>query len=209
FRPAHRFVASANCHPGPLVVNYPWDTNNDGIANFAYTPDDALFREMSLTYSRQNTPMYNGVGGFSQGITNGDNWYEVAGGMQDWSYLYTGDNEVTIELNNTKYPSASTLPTLWNNNRESMLEYLESANWGVRGIVTGAGGAPLAAKITLISPAPSPAPDSSHPATHSVFTDPDVGDYHRMLLPGTYTLKFEAAGYQTQTISNIVVGGKT
>src|SRR5947207_119644 len=82
FRKAHDFVASANFHTGSLVVNYPWDTNNDGVANFAYTPDDALFREMSLTYSRQNTPMYNGGGGFSQGITNGDHWYEVAGGMQ-------------------------------------------------------------------------------------------------------------------------------
>jgi len=90
-----------------------------------------------------------------------------------------------------------------------MLQYLESANWGVRGIVTGAGGAPLAAKITLVAPPPSPTPDGAHPATHAVFSDPDLGDYHRMLLPGTYSLKFEAAGYQTQTVSSIVIGSKT
>ena len=42
-----------------------------------------------------------------------------------------------------------------------------------------------------------------------MFTDPDIGDYHRQLLPGTYTLKFEAAGFQTQTISGVQVTGNT
>jgi hypothetical protein len=211
FRRAHHFVASANFHTGSLVVNYPWDTNADGSADFAYTPDDALFRATSLVYSTQNTPMYNNNSfPFVHGTTNGDNWYEVSGGMQDWSYLYTGDNEVTIELNTTKYPAASTLPTLWGQNRESMLQYMEAANWGVRGLVTNINnGTPIAAKITLTSPTPSPTPDSSHPATHAVFSDPALGDFHRQLLPGTYSLKFEAAGYQTQTISNIVVSTKT
>jgi carboxypeptidase T len=30
-----------------------------------------------------------------------------------------------------------------------------------------------------------------------VMTDPVVGDYHRMLLPGTYQLRFASLGYQT------------
>src|SRR5206468_1559985 len=95
-------------------------------------------------------------------------------------------------------------------NRDSMLNYMEGANWGVRGLVTNANtGAPLNAKITLIGPPPNPTPDPHHPNTQSVFTDPAVGDYHRMLLPGTYTLKFEAAGYVTQTISNVVVTSRT
>jgi carboxypeptidase D len=211
FRVQHRFVDSANMHTGSLVVNYPWDGNGDGIANYSATPDDAMMRQLSLAYSQTNSPMYNGGGGFTQGITNGDEWYEVYGGMQDWSYLYTGDNETTIELNNiTKYPNQSVLPTRWNENRDSMLNYMEGANWGVRGLVTDANtGAPLNARITLIAPPPNPTPDSHHPNTHSVYTDPAVGDYHRMLLAGTYTLKFEAAGYQTQTISNVTVASLT
>jgi hypothetical protein len=63
--------------------------------------------------------------------------------------------------------------------------------------------------VTVIAPAPSPTPDPNHPATHSVFSDPDLGDYHRQLEPGTYTLKFEAPGYTTQTIAGVVVSSKT
>ena len=161
---------------------------------------------MALTYSRQNTPMYNSTS-FSQGVTNGDHWYEVYGGMQDWSYLYTGCNEITIELSTTKTPAAANLPTLWNNNRESMLQYMETAStWGVRGIVTdGSTGLPLSAKITLNNYTPSPTPDPNHPASHAVFSDPSVGDYYRMLLPGTYSLTIAAPGYQSATVSNIVV----
>ena len=34
---------------------------------------------------------------FNDGITNGASWYIVDGGMQDWSYAYTSDMEITIE----------------------------------------------------------------------------------------------------------------
>ncbi len=210
FRRSHHFVAAANFHGGDLVVNYPWDTNNNGIANYAATPEDAMFREFSLTYSRQNSPMFTQSASlFPQGITNGDDWYEVNGGMQDWAYIYTGSNDVTIELGYTKYPSATTLPTQWTNNRESMLQFIEAANWGVRGFITDATtGAPLAAKITVLGLTQTPAPDAAHPSTHTTFSDPALGDYHRMLLPGTYQLKFEAAGYTPQTLS-VTIGAKT
>lgn len=125
FSLAHSFSLSANFHTGALVANYPYDTNGNGIPDYAATPDDALFRELALTYSRPNTPMYNSTA-FSQGITNGDEWYEVYGGLQDWSYRYTSDNDITVELSDIKKPAASTLPTLWNNNKESMLDYAEA-----------------------------------------------------------------------------------
>ena len=97
--------------------------------------------------------------GFDQGTTNGDDWYPISGGEQDWAYIYTGANEVTIELSFTKFPAASTLPTIWNNNRESMLSYAETVHWGVRGLITSSvSGLPLSAKINVIGPAPSPTP---------------------------------------------------
>ncbi len=42
---------------------------------------------------------------------------------------------------------------------------------------------------------------------HDIFTDPDVGDYHRMLLPGSYQIRFEADGFETQTHSVVVNSG--
>jgi carboxypeptidase D len=211
FRRSHNFVASATFHGGDLVVNYEWDSNGNAGADYATSPDDALLRDLALVYSTQNGPMFaNNAAPFDRGTTNGDNWYPISGGEQDWSYIYTGSTEFTIELGFTKYPAATQLPTLWSQNRESMLQFLEAANWGLRGTITSAAtGQPLFAKVTVISPSPSPTPDANHPSTHPVFSDADLGDYHRQLEPGTYTLKFEAAGYQPKTISGVVVGAKT
>jgi hypothetical protein len=87
-----------------------------------------------------------------------------------------------------------------------MLRLVETVQWGVSGLVTGAlNGLPLNAKVTVAGPAPAAVPDSHHPSTHAVFTDPDVGDYHRMLTPGTYTIEFQSPGYVTQTISSVTV----
>ena len=42
---------------------------------------------------------------FPGGIVNGYDWYEVNGGMQDWSYYWHNDLQVTIELSNMKWHS--------------------------------------------------------------------------------------------------------
>jgi hypothetical protein len=36
-------------------------------------------------------------------------------------------------------------------------------------------------------------------------TDPDIGDFHRLLLPGLYDLRIEAAGYHSLEIPGIAV----
>jgi hypothetical protein len=185
-------VLSANLHTGALVVNYPYDSNESGRNVYTPSPDDELFIYQSETYSWYNQPMWNGS--FPHGITNGADWYVIYGGMQDWNYVWLGDNEVTIELSNNKWPNYSRLPELWGDNRISMMAYMNLCQEGVRGIVTDAtNGFPLAATVEVVD------------VDHEVYTDPDVGDYHRMLLPGTYSLRFSASGYQTQVMDNVVV----
>ena len=36
-------------------------------------------------------------------------------------------------------------------------------------------------------------------------TDPDVGDFHRMLLPGTYDLRISAPGFEAEEIGGVPV----
>jgi len=190
---ASSFMLSANLHAGALVVNYPFDNNAQGASVYTPTPDDDLFIWISEEYSRHNLPMWNSPE-FYHGITNGAAWYAISGGMQDWNYHYMGSNEVTLELSNTKIPPASQLPTYWSQNRDSMLAYMATCLIGVRGIVSdAASGVPLAATITVLG------------RDHEVYTDPDVGDYHRMLLPGTYDLLFDADGYEPVTILDVPV----
>ena len=45
--------------------------------------------------------------------------------MEDYNYLHSNCFEITIELSCCKYPSPDHLITEWNNNKESLLSYLE------------------------------------------------------------------------------------
>lgn len=191
---AHHFVLSANFHTGDLVVNYPYDNDNRGSV-FSPTPDEALLEAISRTYSSNNVPMWNSPY-FTDGIVNGAAWYAISGGMQDWDYRYAGCFDTTIEISYDQWPGppSSQIPTYWSQNEESMLAYLEWALKGVRGVIRDARtGQPVAASVRV----------EGYP--HEVFSDPAVGDYHRILLPGTYTLWFEAPGYVPQRIPNVCV----
>jgi len=183
----HHFVISENGHSGALVVNYPWD--------YTYTlaPDNNAIIKMSLEYSTYNLPMYNGS--FPQGITNGAQWYVVKGSLQDWSYHETGAIDVTIEYSNSFQPPASALDSLWTiDNKQSFIHFIKSARYGVNGIVTGSDtGLPLNAEITVAG------------ITKRVFTDPDFGDYYKLLDTGTYDISFAAAGYITKTYYGVSV----
>ena len=185
-------VLSANYHGGTLVVNYPFDSNPNHQSVYTPSPDDAWFIDLSLTYSTLNSPMYNGP--FSQGITNGADWYAIYGGMQDWCYEWKGRADVTIEISEDGWPPASTLPGFWEDNRQAMLAYMEMVHQGIRGIITDANtGQPLPAIITI----------DDNP--HEVYTDSDIGDYYRLLLPGTYDVHFNCYGYQPITVEDIIV----
>lgn len=183
---SHHFVLSENYHGGSLVVNYLWDWTP------TLAPDDAALRKMSLEYSTYNSPMYNGA--FAQGITNGYAWYQALGSLQDWAYDQTGCIDSTIEVSNTKWPAASTLTTFWNENRESLMHFVKTARYGVNGVVTGAdNGLPLGATVTVTG------------NSKSVTTDPNHGDYYKLLDTGTYQLTFSAPGYISQTVSGVAV----
>lgn len=191
----HSFSLGANFHTGATVVNYPYDNDGRG-STFSPTPDEPLLLAMSLTYASNNLPMWNSAQ-FVHGVVNGAAWYSMSGGMQDWNYRYAGCVDFTIELSDDQWPDppASQLSTYWDQNRESMLAYLEWSLKGLRGLLRDAQtGQPVRGAVRV---------EGRH---HLVFSDPDVGDYHRLLLPGTYTVWSYAPGYVPQRIPNVVVG---
>lgn len=191
---AHRFVLSANYHGGALVVNYPYD-EIPGIPSGqdAPTPDDALMRMISLTYANLNPPL-SASRNFPNGISNGSAWFRISGGMQDWHYRFAGQIDVTLEISEVKSPGENQLASFWEDNRFSMMAYLALVHRGIRGLVTDKmTGTPLFARV-LVDDNPQP-----------VFTDPDVGDFHRMLLPGTYRIRVDAPGYVPYTTEPLTV----
>ncbi len=184
---AHQTTLSANFHGGALVANYPYDGNVSGASVYSAAPDDDILIDISLDYSEDNSPMYNGS--WPQGITNGADWYVIYGGMQDWNMVWQGDFDLTLEISNSKLPPASQLDGFWNDNRESMLSYMERALTGVRGRVTDAAtGASVAATLRVVG------------REHPFYTDMPAGDFQRTLKAGSYQLQVSAVGYEPRTV---------
>lgn len=194
----HDFVLSTNYHGGALVVNYGYDID-DGVPNYSYAPapDDEHLTWLAYNYSVRNPPMFNSAS-FTDGITNGSEWYQVTGGMQDWNYRYYNDIDMTLEISMTKWPAYSEIAGFWDDNRDAMFWYLSAVHKGIYGIVTDAvTGLPLDATVEIAG------------IDKEYSTDPDFGDYYRILKPGTYSMTVTAPGYYPQTINNITVNDNT
>lgn len=123
FQAGRNFSLSANFHGGAVVANYPWD------ARLERHPFDGLLQDISLEYANLNPEMRSSTE-FSRGITNGADWYVLYGGMQDWSYIWHNDLQITVELSDAKWPSYSEIPSFYTSNRESMLRYMELVHQG-------------------------------------------------------------------------------
>jgi uncharacterized repeat protein (TIGR01451 family) len=199
FETSHRFVMGANYHGGEQVLNYPWDAvaaPGDPMIP-AYAPDDQLFYDFGLGYTSRNPDLWNNPY-FYHGITRGWEWYQIWGGMQDWDYYYHGEHHVTLEISWDKNPAFNSMDGFWNRNRDAMLWWLQRVWTGMSGLVLDArDNTPLDATVTLVG----------RDVPNIVLTDPQVGDYYRVISDGNYTLEAAAEGYQSLSADIMVYSG--
>ncbi|XP_070205330.1 carboxypeptidase D-like [Littorina saxatilis] len=197
------FVLSANLHGGSLVANFPYDDTVQGTSVYSKSPDDVVFKELAEAYSLAHSTMHEGhpcpaLSGeyFTDGVTNGAEWYSVDGGMQDWNYLHTNCFELTIEMGCVKFPTADKLPAFWQANKFSLLVYMGQVHKGVRGFIvdkeTKHGVANATIRVEGID--------------HTVTSAAD-GDFWRLLAPGTYTVTVTARRYEPKSIVVKVTDG--
>ena len=191
------FTLSANMHGGVEVCNYPWDTWGN------LTADDSWWQYICSEYA--DSCQANGPGGYfnylNDGITNGWDWYEVDGGRQDYMNYFRRCRELTLELSDDKTPNPNDLPQLYTANYPSMVNFMEQALFGIRGIVTDSiTGFPLSAKVEITGHDI----DSSH-----VYSSLPVGNYHRYLYQGNYNLTFSKLGYYPKTIAASIQNNAT
>lgn len=196
------FVMSANFHGGAELANYPWDyttTNHPDKQWWIMTSTEYAASAQSNSPSGYFDDYYSGFD--SPGVTEGATWYIVYGSRQDYALHYAFDREITIELSATKNPAASTLPNYWNYNYQALILYMKQVLYGFRGVVTDAcTNDPVKAKIELIG----------HDAMNShVFSSLPVGNYHRPVKAGTYTIKATAPGYVDQQYTNVAISDYT
>ncbi|XP_035780286.1 carboxypeptidase D-like isoform X7 [Anopheles albimanus] len=199
-----QFVLSGSLHGGALVVSYPYDNTPNAIFHSylsqpSLTPDDDVFKHLSLTYANNHGKMSRGVAcktaspSFENGITNGAAWYPLTGGMQDFNYVWHGCMEVTLEVSCCKFPPAYELRKYWDDNQLSLLKFLAEVHRGVQGFIVDPTGNPVERAQLKIK------------GRDIGFTTTKYGEFWRILMPGVYKLEVFADGFLPKEIDFMIV----
>ena len=106
--------------------------------------------------------------------------WHLIGGMQDFNYIHSNCFEITLELTCCKYPSAETLLKGWNDNHEALLQFLEAAQIGIKGIVLDDTGKVMDGAEVHVE-------GIDHPIRTT-----DRGEFWRLLTPGKYNVSVKA-----------------
>lgn len=179
----NQFVVYTNYHSGIEILSYPWSYRANACR------DNEHIDQLASVYSTSS-----GYGSLQYG--QGYNiMYAINGSTKDFQYGSLGNVGWSMEISNDKQPPSSQIGYYYNANKPAMIETINHCGWGISGIVTDSvTGDPVRASVWV---------NNYYP----VYTDPVVGDYHKYIVPGTYTLKVVANGYQSKTIMNVSITG--
>ncbi len=173
----NNIVLEYNYHSAAQYVNYLWD----------YHPADPPDSQHIITLSQ----IYADSANLSP--INGFDWYQVCGSLQDYTFGTSGALAWTIE---TLEPSQSSqIDQICYDNRDALMEMCNRAGWGIEGVVKDSiTNVPLYARIEILSP-----------ERVCIYSDSHLGDFHKMIQPGTYSVRVSANGYVPKTINNVII----
>ena len=177
----NQFVVHTTYHSGTEYISLPWSYRSSVCPDFGYISALAQQYVDASTYPSMT---------FGQGNTG---MYAINGSTKDTNYGMLGSISWSMEISNEKALPTSQIVQYYNYNKPAMLSMIEYSGYGLEGVVTDANtGEPVTAVVFVGDNFPT-------------FTDPAVGDFHKFVTQGTYSVKIVANGYETQTISNISV----
>ena len=175
------FVLYNNFHGGIEAISLPWSYRME------QPPDWAHLSNLASIYA--DSSGYNNLI-YGQGCVF---MYQIFGATKDFNYGSLGQVGWSMEISDLKEPPAYLIPIYYNYNVPAITTMIERVGWGVEGVITNSvTGSPVRAEVFVSGYYP-------------VFSDPIVGDYHKYVLPGTYSITVKANGYITQTITGITV----
>jgi PKD repeat protein len=178
----NQFTCYTNYHSGIEIISYPWSYRSNA-------PRDQLHIDLLAN-------VYSSASGYAGGMVYGQGYnimYAINGSTKDFQYGSLGNVGWSIEISTDKQPPASQVQHFYDINEPAMLEVIKKCGWGIEGLVTDTlTGLPIRASVWA---------NEYYP----VYTDPAVGDYHKFMAPGTYSLTVKANGYLSKTISGVVV----
>ncbi|MCF8405171.1 MAG: T9SS type A sorting domain-containing protein [Bacteroidales bacterium] len=181
----NQFVVHTTYHGGTEYISLPWSYRSSQPTDWNH------IYQLGGVYS--NTSLYPNLE-YGQGNSG---MYPINGSTKDSNYGMMGSISWSMEISYDKMPPTSQIMLYYNRNVPAMLAMIEYAGYGLEGVVTDAiSGDPVEAIVFVNNYFPT-------------YSDATAGDYHKYVLPGTYSITVMANGYETQTISNVVVSANS
>uniref|UniRef100_A0A671KXV9 Carboxypeptidase D-like n=1 Tax=Sinocyclocheilus anshuiensis TaxID=1608454 RepID=A0A671KXV9_9TELE len=182
------FTLSVALDGGSVLVTYPYDKPVQSVENA-----DTL-RYLATVYANHHPIMHSGdtgcpnsqMGTIPNGVLRAAEWHSHMGSMKDFSVDFGHCPEITVYTSCCLFPPADMLPTLWAENRKSLLSMLVEVHKGVRGVVKDKSGKPIVGAIIVLN------------GGVRVFTS-EGGYFHALLAPGLHSIEAVADGYQQQS----------
>jgi len=172
-------------HSVASYVNYLWDNHP------ADPPDSNLIVALAVEYMDSTY----GSGTTQLDTINGYRWYEVDGSCQDASFGLFGNLAYTIETKQPRSSEQAQIDSICVANCRALLGMIRACRLGVNGVVRDSmTSGPLFARISIDSP-----------LRWDCYTDPALGDFHKPLPAGAYTLTAHAQGFRPKTMTGVVV----
>lgn len=182
----NNFVVHTTYHSGIEYISCPWSYRSD-------TPADAEhILQLAGVYSSTSGYGSNGLATleYGQGSTG---MYFINGASKDYNYGIQSSVTWSMEISQQKQPPASQIGLYYNANKPAMINMIQYAGYGIEGIVKDyLTNEPIAAQIWINDFVPC-------------YSDKTVGDFHKYVTGGTYTVKVTANGYESETIQNVIV----
>ena len=179
----NHFAISQSTHDGLSMITYPWGNRP------AQVKDRPAHNSLASAYASR----------ISAGYPFGSDYetmYQVTGMTSDFFYGSRGTLAFTVEVSGA-CTDTQNCPSYYAKHKQGMLYFIEQAGHGIRGTVTDAStGRPVSASIWVTRDTVESFP---------VYNDPVVGDYHKVVLPGTYSITASANGYEAVTKTNVIV----
>ena len=165
-------------HSGQEYVLYPWGFTGNT------PPDRTHHAYLANLYATNST--YTTLPVYSSYAT-----YQTFGETIDYTYGCMGTTILTEEISINKQPSD--VQGYYDKNVPAMKILIEYAGYGVQGIVNNAATAqPVTAILSVNQGFP-------------FYSDPVVGDYHKFLTAGTYSIRVMANGYTAKTVASVAI----